>query len=152
MKERKLIIEQLDRKIIKFKNLNDIVIPPQGWIFSIRKGLNMSLKQLGKRMGVTPQNVFQLEEREKQGTVTLKVLKQAGIALNMKFVYGFIPKEYTLQGMIEKRATELATEIVGRTTLSMSLEDQAVSEKRMKKAIKEKAAELNSNIPGFIWD
>jgi predicted DNA-binding mobile mystery protein A len=152
MKERKLILEQLDRKIIKYKILHDIVIPPQGWVFSIRKGLNMSLRQLGNRMGVTPQNVYQLEEREKNGTVTINVLKQVGAALNMKFVYGFIPLDFTLERMIEKKAQELATDIVNRTSLSMKLEDQAVSDRRIKKAIEEKAEELNSSIPGFLWD
>ena len=152
MKERKLIIEQLDRKIIKYKNLNDIVIPPSGWVYSIRKGLNMSLKQLGKKMNVTPQNVYQMEEREKKGTITLNVLKQAGAALNMKFVYGFIPQEFTLERMIEKKAIELATEIVMRTSLSMSLEDQAVSDMRIKKAIQEKTIELKLSLPRFFWD
>lgn len=152
MKERKLILEQLDRKIIKYKILLDIVIPPQGWVFSIRKGLNMSLRQLGNRMGVTPQNVYQLEEREKNGTVTINVLKQVGAALNMKFVYGFIPLDFTLERMIEKKAQELATDIVNRTSLSMKLEDQAVTDRRIKKAIEEKAEELNSSIPGFLWD
>ena len=152
MKERRLIVEQLDRKIIKYKNLQDIVIPPKGWIYSIRKGLNMSLRQLGIRMGVTPQNVYQLEEREKNGTITLNVLKHAGAALNMQFIYGFIPQDYSLVRMIEKRAQVLATEIVKRTSLSMELEDQKVSAERIKKAIKERAEELSYDIPGFLWD
>jgi len=50
MKTKKLIREQLDNKIAKFKELDDIVLPPQGWIYSIRQGINMSLRQLKLKM------------------------------------------------------------------------------------------------------
>ena len=57
MKKQKLIMEQLDRKIVKYRGLEKIVIPPTGWIYSIRQALNMSLKQLGNRLSITPQSV-----------------------------------------------------------------------------------------------
>ncbi|NOZ03441.1 MAG: mobile mystery protein A [FCB group bacterium] len=152
MKERKLIIDQLDRKIIKYKNLADVIIPPKGWIYSIRKALNMSLRQLGNRMSITPQSVREIEERERNGTVSINVLRQVGEALNMKFVYGFIPKNYTLKKMIEERAHELAKEIVQRTSVSMSLEDQKTSDERIAQAIREKAEEIQASIPKYLWD
>jgi predicted DNA-binding mobile mystery protein A len=104
MKNRKLIIEQLDKKIITFYKLSNVVLPPSGWIYSIRQGINMSLRQLGQRLSITPQSVKEIEEREKNGTISIKVLKQVAFALNMRFVYGFIPKEKTLEKMIESRA------------------------------------------------
>jgi len=152
MKERKLIIEQLDRKIVKYKDLDDLVIPPEGWIYSIRKALNMSLRQLGNRMTITPQSVREIEEREKKGSLSLNVLRQVGIALNMKFVYGFIPKQYTLEKMIEERARELAEEIVYRTSVSMTLEDQKPSDTRLDMAVYEKMEEIKSRIPKYLWD
>lgn len=152
MKERKLILDQLDRKIIKYKNLDGVVVPPSGWIYSIRKALNMSLRQLGNRITITPQSVREIEEREKNGTVSIGVLRQVGAALNMKFVYGFIPENYTLEKMIEKRAGELAKEIVHRTSVSMSLEDQKTSDKRIKQAIQEKTGEIKAGIPKYLWD
>lgn len=152
MKERKLILDQLDRKIIKYKNLDEVVVPPSGWIYSIRKALNMSLRQLGNRITITPQSVKEIEEREKNGTVSIGVLRQVGAALNMKFVYGFIPENFTLEKMIEKRASELAKEIVHRTSVSMSLEDQKTSDKRIKQAIQEKTEEIKADIPKYLWD
>jgi len=152
MKTKKLIREQLDNKIARFKDLEDIVIPPQGWIYSIRQGINMSLRQLGQRMSITPQSVKEIEEREKNGTISIKVLKQTAAALDMKFVYGFIPKEKTLEGMIQKRAEKLARSIVERTSNQMDLEDQKVTSERLNKAINEKAAELKNETPKMLWD
>ena len=152
MKTKELIRQQLDNKIIKFHKLDQIVIPPQGWIYSIRQGINMSLRQLGNKLSITPQSVKEIEEREKNGTISLKVLKQVAEALNMKFVYGFIPAEQTLEGMIEKRAVELAKSIVERTSVQMELEDQKNTKERIEKAIKKKAAELKNEMPKILWD
>ena len=70
----------------------------------------------------------------------------------MKFVYAFIPSEKTLEGMIEKRAEELARSIVERTSIQMGLEDQRNSPERINKAIEEKAAELKNDMPKILWD
>ena len=152
MKTKKLIREQLDNKIAKFSELDDIVIPPQGWIYSIRQGINMSLRQLGQKLSITPQSVKEIEDREKNGTISIKVLRQVAAALNMKLVYGFIPSEKTLEGMIEKRAEELARNIVERTSVQMGLEDQKNTPERIEKAIKEKATELKNDLPKMLWD
>ncbi|MCK4921217.1 MAG: mobile mystery protein A [Bacteroidales bacterium] len=152
MKTKKLIREQLDNKIAKFRELDGIVLPPQGWIYSIRQGINMSLRQLGKKLSITPQSVKEIEEREKNGTISIKVLRQVAAALNMKFVYGFIPSEITLEGMIEKRAEELARSIVERTSVQMELEDQKNTPERIEKAIKEKASEIKNDVPKILWD
>jgi predicted DNA-binding mobile mystery protein A len=152
MKTKILIREQLDSKIVKFSDLEGIAIPPEGWIYSIRQGINMSLRQLGQRMSITPQSVKEIEEREKNGTVSVKVLRQVATALNMKFVYGFIPSEKTLKGMIEKRAMEIAKSIVERTSIQMGLEDQRNSPERLEKSIIEKAAELEREMPRLLWD
>ncbi len=152
MKTKRLIRQQLDDKIVRFQELDQVVIPPQGWIYSIRKGINMSLRQLGNKLSITPQSVKEIEEREKNGTISIKVLRQVAAALNMKFVYGFIPSEKTLEAMIEKRAEELAKSIVERTSVQMELENQRNTSERIEKAIKEKAAELKNDLPKILWD
>lgn len=152
MKKNKLIREQLDNKIVKFHGLEKVIIPSNGWIYSIRKAINMSLRQLGQKLSITPQSVKEIEERERNGTISIKVLKQVASALNMHFVYGFIPEGNTLDAMIEKRAAELARQIVERTSLHMSLEDQENTKERIKKAIQEKTDELKNEIPKFLWD
>ena len=70
----------------------------------------------------------------------------------MKLVYGFIPERESLDAIIEKRATELAIEIVTRTSVSMKLENQENNQKRIKKAIAEKANEIQREMPKYLWD
>jgi predicted DNA-binding mobile mystery protein A len=152
MKKQILILEHVDAKISQLKKAEDLVIPSSGWIYSIRKALGMSMRQLGSRMGITPQSVKEIEEREKNGTVTLKVLRQFGQALNLKLVYGFVPSEGNLERIIERRALELATEIVKRTSASMKLEDQGNKPDRLKKAVKVKAEEIKFQMPKYLWD
>ena len=152
MKKQKLILEQLDTKIIQLKKAENLVIPSPGWVFSIRQALGMSLRQLGNKMSITPQSVKEIEEREQNETISIKVLKQFGKSLNLKLIYGFIPQSGKLEKIIEKRAYELALEIVNRTSISMKLEGQENNPARIKKAIKEKANEIKSEMPKYLWD
>ncbi|MFN8211190.1 MAG: hypothetical protein U0T33_09525 [Bacteroidales bacterium] len=123
MKKQKLILEQLDAKILQLKKAEGLVMPSSGWVFSIRQALGMSLRQMGNKMGITAQSVKEIEQREQNETISLKVLRQFGKSLNLKLIYGFIPQDGSLEDIIEKRAHELALEIVNRTSISMKLED-----------------------------
>lgn len=152
MNTKRLIREQLDKKLIKLQVLEDIAMPPSGWIYAIRQALNMSLRQLAQKLSITAQSVKEIEEREKKATISIKVLKQVASALDMKLVYGFIPKEKTLERMIEVRAQMLARQIVERTSVHMGLEDQSNTRERIDKAIKEKTEELIKEMPKILWD
>jgi predicted DNA-binding mobile mystery protein A len=152
MKKQKLILDQVEKRIQELMLLDSIVIPHEGWIYSIRNALGMTLRQLGNRLNITAQSAKEIEEREKNGTVSLAVLRQVGVAVDMKRVYGFIPKAGSLEKMIENRAKEIAEEIVRRTSASMVLEDQGNTETRLRKAIQEKTAELKHEMPRYLWD
>lgn len=147
-----MILQQIDTKLKVFRPLQNFVQPKNGWVNAVRVALNMSLRQLGGRLGVTPQNLKQLEEREANGTITLKTLSEVANAMDMRLVYGFISKHESLEEMIEKRASELAKEIVMRTNMTMTLEDQQNSKERIQQAIKEKTIELKYQVPKFLWD
>ena len=149
---RRLIIEQLDSKLAQLSFLNNFTFSSTGWIKTIRQALNISLKQLSKRLGVTLQNVKQLEEREIDGTISINKLKQTADALDMKLVYVFIPKDESLSKLIEKKALQKAKDIVLRTSHSMQLEDQENTEKRIQAAIIEKADEIKKEMPKYLWD
>ena len=149
---KKLIITQLDKKIAAGRVLRDIPPPSNGWIAAARTALNMSLKQLGKRLGIAPSSVKELELREKSGSITVNGLRQAAQALDMRLVYILIPNEGSLDAYIEKTASRLAAEIVNRTSQTMKLEKQGNSEERLAQAIKEKTEELIREMPSFLWD
>ncbi len=152
MDKRAIIRNQLDDKIVYFRKAGEVVPPGSGWIHAIRQALNMSLRQLGQRLSITPQSVREIELREKNGTVSIKVLQQVATALNMKFVYGFVPMEMSLDRMIEKKALELAEKLVERTSIQMSLEDQKVTDEGLKRSIEKEARRLIETVPKILWD
>jgi predicted DNA-binding mobile mystery protein A len=147
-----LLIEQADRKLAAFRPLGTINIPEKGWIHTIRVALGMSLRQLSNRLKITPQSVKEIEVRESKGAITIKGLKEVGAALDMQLVYGFIPKDHTIEDMIEKRAIEIAKSIVMRTSNTMQLEEQENSKARIEKAIKNRAEEIKTKMPKYLWD
>jgi predicted DNA-binding mobile mystery protein A len=149
---KKLIIEQLDRKFEKLAILKDFEVPSTGWINAIRIGLNMSLVQLARRLKKNPVSVREIEQREAEKGITLKKLIETAEALNCTFVYGFIPKEGSLEKMIENRAYEIAKEIVLRTSHTMALENQENSDERIKKAIKDRTEKIKYEMPKYLWD
>jgi predicted DNA-binding mobile mystery protein A len=148
--ERRLQREQLDRKIAVFAKFPEI--PPKGWIHGIRMSLKITFKQLGKRMGITPQSVMEIVNREADGSVSLKTLRDVGSALGMKLVYGFVPRDGSLKKMIERQAIEVAKEIVMRTNRTMELENQAVNRTRIEKAIQEQAKDIIEQMPPILWN
>ena len=147
-----LMITQMDAKLKEFSPLLKHQHPEGGWIQSIRTTLKMSLRQFGERMNVTRQGAENLEKREKEGAITLKSLEEAGRVLNMKFVYGFVPMEGSIEKTIENRARALAIEIVKTTSNTMVLEDQKNTKKRLKKAVEEKTQQLVYEMPRHLWD
>jgi predicted DNA-binding mobile mystery protein A len=86
------------------------------------------------------------------GTITLNTLRDVANAMDLQLVYGFVSKHESLEQMIEKRAKELATEIVMRTNNTMALENQQNSKQRIAQAIAEKTAEIKFEMPKYLWD
>ena len=112
----------------------------------------MTLEQLGNEMSISKQGAKRIESSEAAGSISIKKLQQAAQALDMELVYGFVPKDGSLEALIEKRARALATKIVSRTSNTMKLEDQENSKERIQKAIKERTAELKGTMPKALWD
>lgn len=148
----RLLLEQTDKKLAAFLPLSSVIIPDRGWVHTIRIALGMSLRQMGNRLKKSPQSVKELEDRESNYSITLKGLREIGASLDMKLIYGFIPLNQSLAEMIENRAKEIAKEIVLRTSNSMYLEDQGNSNERIEKAIKNRADDIKSKKPKYLWD
>lgn len=150
--QRKLIIDQLDQKLKTFQEANTIIVPSGGWINTIRTTLNMTLEQLGGKLKITKQGISRIEESESKGTITINSLKEVGEALDMKLVYGFVPKDGTIQELIDKKAEALARRIVLRTDQSMKLEDQGIGQEKINESIKDLADEIKREMRKSLWD
>lgn len=152
MGKKTLQFQQLNSKMLSFATLMQVAVPPTGWIKAIRTAIGMSMLQLGNKLSISKQGILDMEKREKDGSITIRSLKEIGRVLDMQLVYGFVPNDGSLDALIEKRATEIATKIVMRTSNTMKLEDQGNSNQRIEKAIKERAEEIKKEMPKILWD
>lgn len=152
MSKKSLQILQLNSKILAFASLQKMAPPPAGWLKAVRTALGMNLRQLSNRLSITRQSMQEMEQREKEGAITIKSLREAAKALDMQLVYGFVPVDGSLEELINRRAKELATQIVLRTSSSMKPEDQENSQQRIEKAIEERAILIKQEMPKTLWD
>jgi predicted DNA-binding mobile mystery protein A len=147
-----LRLQQLNQKTALFGKIVSISKLNEGWIMTLRKTLGITLEQMANKLGVTKQNVMLMEKRELEGNITLKSLKELGNAMDMQLVYGFVPKDGSIDAMIERKALELATKIVMRASQTMKLEDQENSKLRLQKAIAERTLQIKNEMPKLLWD
>jgi predicted DNA-binding mobile mystery protein A len=152
MYKKSLQLQQLNSKMQAFASLQKVAPPPTGWVKAIRTSIGMSLQQLSNRLSITKQSVQEIEQREMDGSITIKSLREAAKALDMQLVYGFVPNDGSLEALIERKARELATKIVLRTSNTMKLEDQENSKQRIEKAIEERADIIKNEMPKTLWD
>jgi predicted DNA-binding mobile mystery protein A len=150
--KKKLLIEQLDHKLANFKDADMVLVPQKGWVNTIRTTLNMTRDQLGTKLNLTKGAIQKIEEREATGQITINKLKDVGNALNMKFIYGFIPKDGTIESLVNLKAEKLARKIVLRTNQNMKLEDQGIGDEKIAKTIKELANEIKREMKKSLWD
>jgi predicted DNA-binding mobile mystery protein A len=150
--KKKLLIEQLDQKLANFKDAGMVLVPQKGWVNTIRTTLNMTRDQLGTKLNLTKGGIQKIEDREATGQITINKLKDVANALNMKFVYGFIPKDGTIESLINLKAEKLARKIVLRTNQNMKLEDQGISEDKIDDSIIDLANEIKREMRKSLWD
>ncbi len=150
--QKKLLLEQLDRKLEPFHGTDKVQVPQNGWISTIRTTLNMTMEQLGSRLNMTRQGVKKIEEREASGAISIKSLKEVGVALDMQFVYGFVPRQSSIEKLVDLKSRQLARKIVLRTNQNMKLENQGNSDERITQAIEELVGEIKREMRKSLWD
>jgi len=152
MAKKSLQVQQLNTKMLSFAILQEVTIPPTGWIRAIRTAIGMSMRQLGKKLNVTKQGIMDIENRERDGSITLKSLREIARVMDMQLVYGLVPNDGSLDALIDKKAVEVAKQVVMRSAQTMALEDQANSSIRIETAIRERAEAIKSEMPKILWD
>lgn len=124
--KRKVARQRLDQRLSAFRPESRFTAPPKGWIRAIRDALGMSALQLGRRLGVKPQSVADLEKSEAHGTIQLKTLRKAAEALDCTLIYALVPNS-SLEDAVQTRAREIARKELARIGHTMDLEAQGLS-------------------------
>jgi predicted DNA-binding mobile mystery protein A len=97
--------------------------PRAGWIRTIRDALGMSLAQLGRRLGVSPQSVLSLEQRELEETISVGKLREAADAMGCELRVVFVPRT-SLEEAVREQATRRTRAERQRLVHTMRLEAQ----------------------------
>ena len=158
--DQKIIREQLDKKLTFLRDFAAAGTPSQGWIKAIREALGLSASRLGKRAGIDQSRISRLESAEKSGDLKLSSLQKIAKALNMKFVYGFVPEgtegtegtEDTLEAMVREQAKKIALRRIETLEGTMRLEKQALSDEEQKRALNDMIEKILVDPPKDFWD
>lgn len=129
----------------------ELFVPKEGWIRTVRKALGMSGAQLARRLGVTRALVSNTERAELSGSVTIKAMQQMATAMNCQLVYAIVP-DGTIQDMIRLRARKKALTIVESTNKHMALEAQTLSKEQIDFEIKRLQQEFVNAMPSDFWN
>lgn len=149
-KHRRIMREQLDKTFESLNSIQGLHRPVKGWLRSIREALGMSGRQLADRIGVSQPRVVQIEKDELSGALTLKTLRQAAEAMDCVFVYALIPRT-SLEQAMRDQAKIVAEQRFSRTSHTMLLEDQLVSNNEQKKMLDAKKEDLIREMPKDFW-
>jgi predicted DNA-binding mobile mystery protein A len=134
--DKKLTREQLDKKLNKLNPLLQLPVPKGGWIKTIRKSLGMTTYELADRADLNQSRISRIESAEAKGKIKLSTLEKIADALDMKFVYGFVPEE-DLEAMVREQAKKIARDRMNRVDHSMKLESQELDDQDRSKALKD---------------
>lgn len=110
----------------------------------------MSLESFGKRLGVSRQTAHELVRAENDGSLSIKRMRSAADALGCELVLLVVPRQ-PLEQMVMERPIAIARERVMRTSHSMALEDQSVSNERVSRMILEAAEALVDQRDSGLW-
>lgn len=148
--DKKIIREQLDKRLRFLKEFASSGMPQQGWIKTIREALGLSTSQLGKKAGLDQSRISRLENSEKRGNLKLSSLQKIARGLNMKFVYGFVPED-TLEAMVRDQAKSIALKRFETLDNTMRLEKQALSDEDKRNALEDMVEKILMDPPKDFW-
>lgn len=149
--EQKLIRQQLDQKLINAKGLSIIEKLPFAWIKTIRTALVMTSTQLAKRAGLSQSRIIHMEKAEIDGNLKLSTMKKVSEALDMRFVYGFIPNQ-SLEQMVHDQALKVALKRMDKLNHTMRLEEQELSGEEKAEALNDLIQKILIEQPKDFWD
>jgi len=141
--------DKANQALRKFNGFS--MLPPEGWLRTIRSALGMSGPQLASRLGVSKARISKAEKDEISGSLTLKTMQNMAEAMGCKFVYAVIPA-MEVEKMIKRQAIKKAQEKVKSASTHMALEAQALSKDQLAFEIERIAAEIVAKMPADLWN
>ena len=148
--DKKLIREQLDSKLSTLKGFTAQGLKSIGWIKTIREALGMTSTNLASRVGVNQSRIIHMEKAERDGNIKISTMEKVADALDMDFVYGFVPRT-SLNEMVRQQAKKIALYKMERLDNTMRLELQELSSKEKERALKDMIDRILIDGPKDFW-
>jgi len=96
---------ELDSQFRELAKLQGPGTPRSGWVKTVRLAMGMNSETLGRRIGISPQGVRQLEKSEADGSISLNTLAKIADGLNCDVRYVLVPR-ISLVDQVMARAME----------------------------------------------
>ncbi len=151
MNIKSLVIKQY-RAIIDAatQQASSLKTPPEGWLRTNRKALQMPAKIIMKKAGIKTSELYRIEKAEVAGTLTLNKLKAAANAMDCDFYYAIVPRS-EIKTLIENKARRHAINLLNNANIQMQLESQGTSMEQIELQVDEVAAQLIKEMPDWFW-
>jgi transcriptional regulator with XRE-family HTH domain len=102
--ERRMLLRKLDKEMRHYRLAARAENPTNELLRTVRKVLRVPMKEMAEKMGIVESALFQMEEREGTGSITLRSLNRMAGAMDCKVVYGVVPLNgKTLEELAEER-------------------------------------------------
>lgn len=140
---------QIDKKILRWKEVLNDPVPPSGWLRTVRTALALSGTILAKRLGVKPSTISNIEKSEIAGTVSLNTMRKLAESMGCVVVYAVVPKS-SLNEILLTKAKDKARATLQRVNHTMNLEAQGVEDEEMRIQAQELVQRLLAD-PKGLW-
>ena len=111
--ERRVLLKKMDKEMRHYRLAAREEKPTNELLRMVRKVLRVPMKEMAEKMGIVESALFQMEEREGRGSITMRSLGRMAGAMGCKLVYGVVPLNgKTLEELAEER---LWREVLGST-------------------------------------
>jgi hypothetical protein len=102
--ERITMLRKLDKEMRHYRLAAREENPTNKLLRTLRKLLRVPMKEMTEKMGIVESALFQMEEREGTGSITLRSLERVAEAMGCRVVYGVVPRNgKTLEELAEER-------------------------------------------------
>lgn len=146
-----LKLRQLDEALRPLRELGDVRRPNKGWVRAVREGLGITNVQLTKRLRKkAPQTIEDMQKSETTEAIQLATLRKLAEAMGCRLVYAVVPPK-PLAEMRRDRARSIAERIVKRTSHSMRLEGQGISEEEERRQLESLIEQILADNPKVLW-
>ncbi len=107
------------------------------WIRNFRRILGMTQKQLAARLGISSPSLYQLEQNEIEGKISIKNLDRVAQAMDCELVYFLVPKQ-KFKKIRKEQAQKLASKFLEESSSQALLNDNPLEKEEAIEKLVEK--------------